>query len=396
MSTCSDPQPPRSASPLGSSKNLGGLGLLYTLALTRMTGFNFQTALQLYRQLGGGQAVYEHRHDLLDVMPDCSPRLVAALQDWDLALVRAEQELAFIEKHQIKVLLLGQPDYPQRLSECPDAPIVLFYMGSANLNQQRIVNVIGTRHATTYGQDLIRHLMADLRTMGVRPLVVSGLAYGIDICAHREALGQGLETVGVLAHGLDELYPPRHRDTAKQMLQQGGLLTEYMSETRADKLNFVKRNRIVAGMADATILVESAAKGGGLITCAIAQDYNRQIFAFPGAVGAPYSEGCNNLIRDNGAQLVTSAADIVAALGWQTDQQLQQAKQSGIERCLFPELSEDEQTVVNTLSTEGDLQLNVLSVKTNLGIGQLTALLFQLEMKGIIRPLAGGSYHLLA
>ena len=361
-----------------------------------MTGFNFQTALRLYQQLGGGQAVYEHRHDLLDVMPDCSPRLVAALQDWDLALVRAEQELAFIEKHQIKVLLLGQPDYPQRLSECPDAPIVLFYMGSADLNQQRIVNVIGTRHATTYGQDLIRHLMADLRTMGVRPLVVSGLAYGIDICAHREALGQGLETVGVLAHGLDELYPPRHRDTAKQMLQQGGLLTEYMSETRADKLNFVKRNRIVAGMADATILVESAAKGGGLITCAIAQDYNRQIFAFPGAVGAPYSEGCNNLIRDNGAQLVTSAADIVAALGWQTDQQLQQAKQSGIERCLFPELSEDEQTVVNTLSTEGDLQLNVLSVKTNLGIGQLTALLFQLEMKGIIRPLAGGSYHLLA
>jgi DNA processing protein len=361
-----------------------------------MTGFNFQTALRLYQQLGGGQAVYEHRHDLLDVMPDCSPRLVATLQDWSLALVRAEQELAFIEKHQIKVLLLGQPDYPQRLSECPDAPIVLFYMGSANLNQQRIVNVIGTRHATTYGQDLIRHLMADLRTMGVRPLVVSGLAYGIDICAHREALGHGLQTVGVLAHGLDELYPPRHRDTAKQMLQQGGLLTEYMSETRADKLNFVKRNRIVAGMADATILVESAAKGGGLITCAIAQDYNRQIFAYPGAVGAPYSEGCNNLIRDNGAQLVTSAADIVSALGWQTDQQLQQAKQAGIERNLFPELSEEEQAVVNVLQILGDMQLNMLSVKANISIGQLTALLFQLEMKGIVRPLAGGSYHLLA
>jgi DNA processing protein len=370
--------------------------LVYTLALTRMTGFTSQTALQLYRELGSGWAVYEHRHDLPDVVPDCSPRLVAALQDWSEALARAEVELAFIERHKIKPLLLGNPDYPQRLIECPDAPIVLFYMGKADLNQQRVINIVGTRHATIYGQDLIRHLVADLKILGVKPLIVSGLAYGIDICAHREALGQGMETVGVLAHGLDELYPSHHRNTAKEMLAQGGLLTEYMSETRADKLNFVRRNRIVAGISDATILVESAIKGGGLITCGIAMDYNRPVFAFPGAVGAPYSEGCNQLIRNNGAQLITSATDLVASMGWQTDQQLLQSKQAGIERSLFVDLSEEELAVVNVLKDLGDIQLNMLAVKTNISIGKLTALLFQLEMKGVVRTMAGGCYHLLA
>jgi DNA processing protein len=179
------------------------------------------------------------------------------------------------------------------------------------------------------------------------------------------------------------------------MLRQGGLLTEYMTETRSDKINFVKRNRIVAGMSDATILVESAAKGGGLITTGIAMDYNRSVFAFPGPVGAPYSEGCNNLIRDNGASLITSAEDFVNAMGWQNDVQLQQAQAEGIERSIFPELSDDEQKIARILEEFGDFQLNQLSVKTNIPIGQLTALLFQMEMKGVIRPLAGGTYHLL-
>ncbi len=369
--------------------------LLYTIALTRMTGFNFQTALRLYQELGGGKAVYDHRTDLRDVLPECSDRLVASLQDWSLPLVRAEQELHFLEKHHVKALCLGTDDYPQRLTECADAPIVLYYMGSAELNQQRIVSIVGTRHATAYGQDLVRRFTEELHQLCPDVLVVSGLAYGIDIAAHRNALAYGMETVGVLAHGLDELYPPRHRDTACEMLKQGGLLTEYMTETKADKLNFVKRNRIVAGMADATLLVESAARGGGLITCGIAQDYGRSVFAFPGAVGAPYSEGCNNLIRDNGALLITSAEDFVTAMGWTTDAQLRQAKSAGIERNLFPNLSDEEQTVVSVLSEVGDLQLNQLSVKSNLPIGQLTALLFQLEMKGVVRPLAGGTYHLL-
>ena len=369
--------------------------ILYTIALTRMTGFNFATALRLYQELGSGRAVWEHRNDIKDVLPDCTDRLAASLKDWSLALARAEQEMTFIEKHHLQVLCHGDSRYPQRLAECADAPIVLYYLGNADLNGPRIINIVGTRHCTAYGQDLVRHFVADLRQLCPQVLIVSGLAYGVDINAHRQALQQGLETVGVLAHGLDELYPPRHRDTAKQMITQGGLLTEYMSETNADKANFVRRNRIVAGMCDATILVESAAKGGGLITAGIAQDYNRAVFAFPGAVGAPYSEGCNHLIRDNGAALITSAADVVNFMGWQNDAQLQQAKEEGIERSCFPDLSEEELLVVNALQATGDVQQSVLAVKTNIPIGRLTALLFQLEMKGVVRPLAGGNYHLL-
>jgi DNA processing protein len=303
--------------------------------------------------------------------------------------------MEFITKNNIRVMCYGDDGYPVRLMECPDAPILLYYMGTADLNRQRVINIVGTRHATSYGQDLIRRFVAGLKQVCPQVLVVSGLAYGVDICAHRQALENGLDTVAVLAHGLDELYPPRHRDTAKQMLTQGGLLTEYMSETPSDKMNFVRRNRIVAGASDATILVESAAKGGGLITARIAQDYNRAVFAFPGAVGAPYSEGCNNLIRDNGASLITSADDFVNAMGWQSDVQLQQAKAAGIERTLFPNLSEEEQRVVKCLDDRGDLQLNQLTVMTNIEVGPLTALLFQLEMKGVVKLLAGGNYHLL-
>ena len=367
----------------------------YTIALTRMTGFNFQTALRLYQELGGGQAVYEHRLDIKDVLPECTDRLAESLKDWALPLTRAAQEMEFITKHKVKPLLLGAEDYPQRLAECPDAPILMYYMGSANLNQKRVINIVGTRQCTTYGKDLIRRFIADLKRLCPEVLIVSGLAYGVDICAHREALGNGYETVGVLAHGLDEIYPSSHRETAKQMLKQGGLLTEYMTETGADKMNFVKRNRIVAGMCDATILVESAAKGGGLITAGIAMDYNRSVFAFPGPVGAPYSEGCNQLIRDNGASLLTCAEDLVNAMGWQTDAQLLQAQADGIERSFFPDLSPEEQIIVKILDEMGDFQLNQLSVKANIPIGQLTGLLFQLEMKGVVRPLAGGTYHLL-
>lgn len=369
--------------------------IYYTIALTRMTGFNFQTALQLYQELGGGEAVYEHRNDVRDVLPDCSERVITALKDWSLPLARAAQEMDFIEKHKMQVLCYGDEHYPERLQECSDAPLVLYYMGTADLNCQHVVSIVGTRRCTNYGQDLVRHFMTDLRQLCPNVLIVSGLAYGIDICAHRHALQQGFDTVAVLAHGLDELYPPHHRDTAKEMLTHGGLLTEYMSETRADKINFVRRNRIVAGLCDSVLLVESTVKGGGLITARIAQSYDRSVFAFPGAVGAPASEGCNHLIRDNGAGLITSAEDFVLTMGWQTDVKLQQAKSEGIERDCFPDLTDEEQQVVKTLDEMGDLQQNILSVRTNIPISQLNAILFQLEMKGVVRSLAGGSYHLL-
>ena len=365
--------------------------IYYSIALTRLTGFNQQMALQLYQTLGSSKAVYDHRNDIGDVVPDVSPRLRASLRDWDHALKRAAAEMAFVTKNNIRVLTLADADYPQRLSECADAPLLLYYKGCANLNQRYVLNIVGTRHCTAYGQDLIRRFVADLRTQCPQVLVVSGLAYGIDICAHRNALQQGFETIGVLAHGLDQIYPPRHRDTAVEMVRQGGLLTEYMSQTEALPNNFRQRNRIVAGMSDATILVESAIKGGGLITCRIAQEYGRDVFAFPGSVGMPYSEGCNRLIRNNTAALITSATDFLESMGWMTLQNQPEA----VERQLFPDLTTDELQVVGLLQQTNDLQLNMISVKTNIPIGQLTALLFSLEMKGIVRTMAGGTYHLL-
>ena len=222
--------------------------IYYTLALTRMMGFNFQTALLLYRTLGSGKAVYDHRQDLGDVMPDATPRLRESMKNWDDALKRAAAEMEFMQKGGIRALCLNDADYPQRLTECDDAPLVLYYKGTADLNQSHVIDIVGTRHCTTYGQDLIHRFVNDLKRLMPDVLIVSGLAYGIDICAHRNALENGFETVGVLAHGLDQIYPPRHRDTAIEMIRQGGLLTEYMSQTEALPNNFRQRNRIVAGM----------------------------------------------------------------------------------------------------------------------------------------------------
>ena len=372
--------------------------IFYTMALTRLTNFNYQQALELYKAVGSAQLLFEHRNEIGDIIKDASPRLMEALKDWNEPMRRAEAEIRFMEEHRIRALTLTSDDYPQRLTECPDAPIIIYYTGNADLNQTRIISIVGTRRMTTYGEDLIRRFIRDLRQFCPEVLIVSGLAYGVDICAHKQALENDYPTVGVLAHGLDQIYPYRHREVAAKMINRGGLLTEFMTQTNADKPNFVRRNRIVAGMADATILIESGAKGGGLITADtadIAQSYARAVFAFPGNVGQPYSEGCNNLIRDNGAGLISNAEDFVKAMGWLDETRLQQAIADGIERNLFPDLSPEEQQIVSLLQQTNGLQLNIITVKTGIPIGRLTALLFQLEMKGVVKPLAGGIYHLL-
>jgi DNA processing protein len=369
--------------------------ILYSIALTRINYFKLTGLLQLYRKLGSATSVIEHRNDILDIIPDASPRLIDALKNIDEPLKRAEVELKYDSEHNIQALPLNDERYPQRLKNVDDAPIVLFYKGNANLNPQRVINIIGTRQCTVYGQDLIRKFVADLKGLCPNTLIVSGLAYGVDVNAHRFALQNGFETVGVLAHGLDTLYPSAHRQTANEMIHQGGLLTEFLTMTNADKINFVRRNRIVAGMSDACILVESAAKGGGLITTEISQSYGRDVFAFPGRIGDHYSEGCNNLIRDNGAGLITSAKDFVNAMGWQDDAKLANAQKKGIQREMFPELNEDEKTIVRILQKNNDLQINILTVQANIPIHKLTALLFDLEMKGVVKELAGGMYHLL-
>lgn len=368
---------------------------LYAIALTRISYFNTATCLQLYRKLGSATAIMENRNNIKDVISDASPRLINALSDVSEALHRAEAELEFDNAHTIRPLTMACDDYPERLRNCDDAPIVLFYRGNTDLNQRRIVSIVGTRHCTAYGQDIINNFCRSLKELCPNVLIVSGLAYGVDICAHRNALKNGFDTVGVLAHGLDMLYPSAHRDTAKEMLSHGGLLTEFLTNTNPDKMNFVRRNRIVAGISDATIVVESAARGGSLITADIAQSYARDVFTFPGNVNSPYSEGCNKLIRDNKAALITCAEDFVNAMGWEQDNKVKEARAKGIERQLFPELTAEETRIVELLQKNNDLQLNIIAVQTGLPIGSISALLFSLELKGVIKLYAGGVYHLL-
>lgn len=369
--------------------------LINTIILTRLSYFHLNTMVELYKQLGSATEIIRQRHHLKTTFPGLPQRIADDLIDAEAMRSRAVEELAYCREHDIQMLCMNDAKYPKRLTECTDPPLMLFYKGLTDLNRQHVIAVVGTRHCTTYGQDLIRSFLADLSRLCPDTLIVSGLAYGVDIHAHRNALANNMDTVAVLAHGLDDLYPPRHRDTANEMVFHGGLLTEYMTHTKIDKLNFVRRNRITAGLSDATIVVESAEKGGGLITARISREYSRDVFAFPGPVGAPYSEGCNHLIRDNGAALITSAVDFVKAMGWQDELQINQMRQAGIERQMFPELDEEEQKITKLLQAQNDLPANIIAVKTALNIGTTQAKLFSLEMKGVVKPYAGGFYHLL-
>ena len=368
---------------------------LNCMALTRLPYLSLAALHELYSRIGSATLIMENRMNIRDILPDASPRLAAAFTDISAAMHRAEAEYQWAQDNGVSIITLGDTSYPSRLATCPDSPTVLYSKGNANLNARRTIAVVGTRHCTLYGQDIIRQFMHDLRNLCPDVLVVRGLAYGVDINAHREALANGYPTVGVLAHGLDQIYPYVHHATATEMLANGGLLTEYMSQTTMSKGNFVQRNRIVAGLADATILVESAAKGGGLITVGIANDYHRDVFAFPGAVNAAYSQGCNNSIRNNEATLITCAEDFAKSMGWTDDAALSEAKKRGIERQFFPDLSDDERKVVDILQDNNNLQINILTVKSGISVNKLTSLLFSLEMKGVIKTLAGGCYHLI-
>lgn len=362
------------------------------MALNLVPGIGPTGAKRLIEGMGSAVAVFEQRTELPRLLHGVGEKIVSALHCPD-AWERAQCEYAFIEKNNITCLTLTDETFPSRLRECDDAPSVLFFKGEANLNALRVVSIVGTRHATDYGRELCDSFVRDLQALCPDTLIVSGLAFGIDINAHRAALQHQLPTVGVLAHGLDRIYPSTHRNTAVQMLREGGLLTEFLSETNPDRHNFVRRNRIVAGIADATIVVESAAKGGSLITAEIAQSYSRDCFAFPGRAGDELSLGCNQLIRDNKASLLLGADDFVQAMRW--NDTAQPKKTAIVQRKLFVDLSEEEQRIVEILGKQGDQQINTLVVEADIPIHKMTALLFEMEMKGVIRALAGGVYKLL-
>ena len=365
---------------------------IYSIALTMVPGIGHIGAKHLIDGMGNAVDVFRLRKEMPERIPEVSQRVIEAL-DCPQAVFRAEQEYEFIRKNRTSCLSFYDEAYPSRLRECEDAPVVLFFKGNADLNSLHILNMVGTRNATDYGTQICASFLRDLKALCPDVLVVSGLAYGIDIHAHREALANELPTVGVLAHGLDRIYPHLHRKTAVDMLEKGGLLTEFLSGTNPDRHNFISRNRIVAGMCDATIVIESAEKGGSLITAELAEGYHRDCFAFPGRMSDEYSKGCNRLIRDNKASLLLSAEDFVQAMGWNMQTTL--SEKVSVQRSLFIELSEEEQKIVAILEKLGNLQINSLVVEADIPVNKMTAILFELEMKGVIRVLAGGMYQLL-
>lgn len=362
------------------------------IALQHIPGIGSITAKRLIENIGNATQIFERRTELPSLIPNVQPSLVKAL-DCPSAHHRAEQELEFIYKHHINCIGYHDDSYPSRLRECDDAPILLFHRGNTTLNPRRVVSIVGTRKCTEYGRDVCESFVRDLADKCPDTLIISGLAYGIDICAHRAAIKYGLPTIGILAHGLDRIYPYAHRNTAAQMITCGGLLTEYFSHTEPERQNFLQRNRIVAGMADATIIIESAKKGGALVTANIANSYGRDCFAFPGRTNDLSSAGCLHLIRNHQAALITSADDFMEAMMWNSQQT---KRPEAIQRNLFIELNEDENRIVQLLGQQPDgLHINILALQTNIPVNRLSALLFELELRGMIRALPGSSYRLI-
>lgn len=301
----------------------------------------------------------------------------------------AEAELKYIQENNINYTYFLANDYPKNLHNCIDSPILMFKDGNINFNNHKIISIVGTRNMSSYGRDFITKLIDDLTEYN--PIIVSGFAYGVDICAHKRAVKNNLQTVAVLAHGFETIYPKVHKKYIHQINKNGGFLTEFWSEEQPLRENFLKRNRIVAGISKATIIVESAAKGGSLVTADIANSYNRDVFALPGRATDIYSKGCNNLIKNNKAELLTSANDVVRLLNWD----IKEKPKKVIQKQLFLELNSNEQKVYDYLLKEGKQLLDVIALDSGIPLFQLSSILLQMEMKGILKPLPGKLFEIV-
>ena len=369
--------------------------LFYAMALTCLKGISSRQKLELYRRTNDATVIYQNRKSIGDIVGEASPRLRDALGDWSQALRQADGEMEYISKHGIRGLTLSQAGYPMRLRECPDAPLVIYYKGNANLNAPKVITIVGSRECTQYGKDLVRHFIQDLGKSFPDLLIVGNLAQGAGITVHRRSIESRLRTVAVLPGGLDHVYPEGYAGMAEAMTLFGGLLTEHMSGTEILRHSFVSRNRIMAGLSDACIVVESGRKGSSLITAEMSMEYGRSVFAFPGPAGDRSSQGCNELIRDNVAGLISDAGDFARAMGWQDGIPDGRKRERSPLDSLLPSLSSEEAAVVGLLRERNDLQLGTLGVRTGLQTGRLLEILLHLEERRIVIPLSGGMYHLM-
>jgi DNA processing protein len=362
--------------------------LFYKIALSLVPGIGGVLARNLLAYTGSAAKVFSEPYNSLVKIPGIGEVNAMRIKKNEV-FKKAEAELEFIRKYTINVDFYTDKNYPRRLKPCPDAPIILYKKGNLNLDEQRVISIVGTRNATEYGKGICDQLIQAFAERKYNVLVVSGLAYGIDIHAHKTALKYNIPTAGVVGHGLDKIYPSLHAETARKMVEIGGLVTDFSSRTKIEPPNFIRRNRIIAGLADATIVVESAEKGGALITAEIASSYNRDVFAFPGRVDEPYSRGCNQLIRVNGANLIQGIDDLEYFMGWETSE-----KGIAVQSVLFADLNTEEEQIVELLKTEGELFIDQISSTMKLPGSKISSLLLNMEFKNILVALPGKMYKL--
>lgn len=355
--------------------------LLSLLALQKVELVGDVVAKKLLNHFETASEIFHAKANKLTSIDGIGSILVQNLKDKSV-FQKAEAELKYIQDNNIDVHFYKDHLYPEKLKHCFDAPILLFSAGNINLQKRRIISIVGTRQVTSHGAEFCRNLIAEIAPLN--PIIVSGFAYGVDIVAHQAAMEHGLQTIGVLAHGLNQMYPASHKKYCKKMEENGGFMTEFWSSSNPDKENFVKRNRIVAGMTEATIVIESAERGGSLITAMLANDYNRDVFAVPGRITDKFSLGCNNLIKTQKANLLTSAADLIYMLNWD----IKESKKA-IQKQLFVDLQPDEQIVYDYLLQKGKELMDTIALDCEFPIYVLSGMLLNMELKGVIRPLPG-------
>ena len=360
----------------------------YKIALSLIPGIGGILARNLVAYVGSVEGVFSEPLKALIKVPGIGEINARRIKKSNV-IAKAEKEIEFIQKHKIDTFFYTDNNFPRRLKSCIDAPILIYSKGKMNLNEQRIISIVGTRNATDYGKQVCDEMIKQFAERNYKILIVSGLAYGIDIQAHKSAIKYNIPTTGVVGHGLDKLYPSLHKETAKKMIANGGLVSDFTSGTKIDPSNFIRRNRIIAGLADATIVVESAKKGGALVTADIASSYNRDVFAFPGRAGDAYSKGCNQLIRNSGATLIDGIDDLEYFMGWENN-----SKEKNIQSSLFVELNEQEQKIVDLLQKEGELFIDQISAEMGLATSRVSTTLLNLEFKNVLIVLPGQVYKL--
>jgi DNA processing protein len=364
--------------------------LSYQIGLTLIEGIGDVNAKNLLAYCGSAKEVFRQKKAQLLKVPGIGEYLARSIARNKDVLKRAEQEVRFIQKYKITPLFFSESSYPSRLKYCSDSPVMLYYKGNADLNKEKIIGIVGTRRPSDYGKEKTQEIVRDLKDSGA--LIVSGLAYGVDVLAHKVAVDHGLETVGVLAHGLDRIYPQTHDRIAKKMLEQGGLLTDFMSGTNPDAVNFPKRNRIVAGLCDALVVIESKRQGGSLITATIANSYNKDVFALPGRAGEPLAEGCNGLIKQNRATLIESAADLLYAMQWDETEKKQAINQTKLQI----NLSDEEKLILQAFSARPELHIDEICYEGRMPVSKVAALLLQMEFSGLIKSKPGKMYQVIS